>query len=428
MTIKLNTNLGAQSHLDLSNLPSSPSSPSSSHSFGKRKVSCSSPSSLKNCIEQENNISICDSPLKKVPFPDPPPASPPSSPPNHKRFCASPPSQNVGLSSNASPPARSLSANDTSTIASGVAKALFINRPRPEFSSLSHNINRPCPDFSCLSQSTNSRPAPPLAPRKSSSRSRIAREIDFTPPPPPNQPIVEVCQQFANNIHPQFKVKAVEGAKGDFVQLYSIIGQLYSVKTRTELVIKAFHDTRIEESRPMLNKYIGTALKQYQDLIKLNVRIAEIFNQPAKDGYYLMEYVPHPFVLKLKCPSENLELDLNYWRKNGKLSDLDPLSLQQLEQVRQTMNIAVQNNIPMDLKPDNWRVRENGDACLVDLMEEDDAVLLPCLNQALRRWCNGNIDLFYFFIKDFPPQFKENVISNFRRPSKEAPEGWVLSI
>lgn len=99
-------------------------------------------------------------------------------------------------------------------------------------------------------------------------------------------------------------------------------------------------------------------LNQYRDLRNNRIPVAEIYNAfEAKNGcgFFLVEIVPAPFY-----PN---------WNKGA---SIESLSIQQwtfLGQIKEIFEKSYRAGIIPDLKPDNLRVRSNGELAITDLRE-----------------------------------------------------------
>jgi len=214
----------------------------------------------------------------------------------------------------------------------------------------------------------------------------------------------------------QHTVHELEGAKGDYLQVYEVTSKepLIPGIGNDKILIKAFHEERIQESGPALNKYMTNTLKQYHTLTQHNVPIAKIHNvtaanpnQPLDDRFYIVEKIPHA-------------IDTSLWDQNQEYKDLPQKIQAQLDQAKKLFNSMIKLNIEMDLIPSNIRYNDDNQLFLIDFMEEPEEVrkdglhLLPCLIQALKQWANGNKNILNYLISDFfsiNPTFKQKVLS-----------------
>jgi hypothetical protein len=125
-----------------------------------------------------------------------------------------------------------------------------------------------------------------------------------------------------------------------------------------QVCIKIYHNECLQAFPRQADDLLETALEQYDQLIDADLPVAKILNyETALDDRYLVcEKLPHfkPNWGNAKCP-EDLELKDLYALKN-------------LENFFRWA-ICNRSEIPLDLRPSNFGVTEDGSLALLDFME-----------------------------------------------------------
>jgi hypothetical protein len=138
-------------------------------------------------------------------------------------------------------------------------------------------------------------------------------------------------------------------------------------------LLKAFHGEKTGFSEPKLRKYLEHSLENYEKIVNLRLSVAEILNKETA--------LASCFVIQKRIPHE-----------------LDIRNPQQMAQVQRFFTASKQNNVPMDLQPQNLRVDDNGLVHLIDFLEEDEELEITtevqyrinCSLIAFRRQCTSS--------------------------------------
>jgi len=171
-------------------------------------------------------------------------------------------------------------------------------------------------------EGADSPPAAPIKSQKFKSRAGVAAA--------PFNPFKDQHQKLLNGEFNLMKVTFF--AKGSYSNVYSIEG--------SDLLLKAFHGEKSGFHEPTLRKYLTHSAENYKAIQALGLPVAEI---TIKDGYILQRKIPHA---------------------------LDRNNPNQMEQVQAFFTASIQNNVPMDLQAQNFRVDNDGKVYLIDFLEE----------------------------------------------------------
>lgn len=195
----------------------------------------------------------------------------------------------------------------------------------------------------------------------------------------------------------KFTLKEVDGAYGDFVQIYRIASddttpQIVPDKSNEEVAVKVFHTRATTRNQPKtLMGFMESSLQQYKQLLAINAGmlsqegdiypVAKIWNADSatKDLFYIVEYIPYA-------------VDVSPWEDPlVMVENLDEKSQKILHSVRRFMELMDTNRIVLDPKPNNFRLDEAGNLYLVDFTEEpDEDDLTATLDQCIRLWSGDN--------------------------------------
>lgn len=199
-------------------------------------------------------------------------------------------------------------------------------------------------------------------------------------------PIVTKSEKIFKPLN--IKIKFI--AEGSFHSIFAIEGQ----PNRLLRVVnnKGHSDLGILEPRKYILK---TGYESYKKLQEARITVPEIYNDPFKDGYYVIENIP-----------DNPKIDA--WASPATTLDkLDRLAMRQLQQVKEyfdQMNRQVRANpeltagelvIP-DFQPHNVKVNRRNELVIIDFCEATDRIAsftrpaITALKDYMNSWANGN--------------------------------------
>lgn len=162
----------------------------------------------------------------------------------------------------------------------------------------------------------------------------------------------------------QVRISPIKGACGQHSQIYSLSQEIQLLETiaNHNLIVKIFQEPVImSKGDSVINSFLTTSLKQYQELRKAELPIVEIYNcETAKqDGYLLVEKViPFSMPWNEKTSKEVL------------LRDHKSI----LDQIKVFIDYASKSlsSIPLDLNADNFGINREGRLVLLDFMEHEE--------------------------------------------------------
>jgi hypothetical protein len=172
--------------------------------------------------------------------------------------------------------------------------------------------------------------SPPRAPTKSSKfNSRAGVAAPFNPFKDQHQKLLK--GEFNS-------MKVVFFAEGSYCNVYSIEGA-------DHLLLKAFHGVKSGFNESRLRNYLIHSAKNYAAIQALGLPVAEITNigTMVEKGHIIQRKIPH--ALDMDNPA-------------------------QMAKVQAFFTASSQNNVPMDLQAQNFRVDEKGTVYLIDFLEE----------------------------------------------------------
>jgi hypothetical protein len=172
----------------------------------------------------------------------------------------------------------------------------------------------------------------------------------------------------------------------------------------SKIVIKCFKNLQIETNAHLLGKYILHQLTQYHCLQSTELPHTPILNNPIKDHYIVTLFIPN------EIPNaffENLQNN-----NEAEYEDLDNQSKNILSQLKNFVTYAINNNIALNLRPNNFRLDENYKVYLVDFKEndDDDDGVIPYVKCALKKWCAGNYKIYCFLTSDIKDEDKATAL------------------
>jgi hypothetical protein len=171
--------------------------------------------------------------------------------------------------------------------------------------------------------------SPPPAPTKTSKfRSKAGVAAPFNPFKDQHQKLLK--GEFNSR-------KVVFFAEGSYCNVYSIEG--------SDLLLKAFHGAKSGFNQSRLRNYLSHSAQNYAKIQALGLPVAEITNigTMVEKGHIIQKKIPHA-------------LDMN--------------NQNHMAQVQAFFTASSQNNVPMDLQSQNFRVDEKGIVYLIDFLEE----------------------------------------------------------
>lgn len=272
-----------------------------------------------------------------------------------------------------------------------------------------HNLKRsraslPLPDFSPV-------PLPDLA---SAEEPNKKQKIEWRTPPTPRKPkkLSPIAQEFLSchrllqsgrlkYENHEYKVKAIDGARGEFKQAYEVIDtqNIYKNFSNDQLIVKAFHDLRINKSPARLGEFKKTSLKQYEILTELGLAVAKWLNKETaiKDQFDIFERIPHAVNLKPWASKKNI---------HKKFEELEESDQKILKQFKIFLNTSVEKMFEIDLLPQNFRLNDKGILHLIDLTDEKVEIvnlndLAVEILQKLELWSKGNSSIYDYLSQDF---------------------------
>lgn len=189
-----------------------------------------------------------------------------------------------------------------------------------------------------------------------------------------------------------FTISAIPGAKGQHSQAYTISSarNLFSGYQNDQLLFKAYQQEVVLNARKNVEMFARNSLKQYGQLLAIQFPIARILNVKTifRDGYFLVEKIPHPFEIS--------------WDENTPIVSLDEETKLRLFQVKVMFASAFDQKIAVDLSADNVRVDNQGRVVLIDFMEEDETNPFstnpfgPLVAKCLLTFSRGNSEIEAF--------------------------------
>ncbi|MBA2368577.1 MAG: hypothetical protein H0V82_06095 [Candidatus Protochlamydia sp.] len=137
---------------------------------------------------------------------------------------------------------------------------------------------------------------------------------------------------------------------------------------------------------------LETGYKSYKELQSNGFKVPKIYNDPLKDGYYVIEEI-------LNVPR------LTSWQGNISFNQLDWTSQKQLKQVREVL-FKMQNKNELlvpDFKPHNVQFDGNHDLIIIDFCEDRSLpAFSPSVTDLIKEysyeWANGNLNIFNYLM------------------------------
>lgn len=168
-------------------------------------------------------------------------------------------------------------------------------------------------------------------------------------------------------------------------------------KMAGELVVKCYHERRASQVvDKALENWTAYSMNQYRTLLEHNgtvpeeeqLSIADIFNNPSEDGFFLCERLP----IKWN--------DFTLWKDNNVTVESLPSDVRErLTNYRKFFIYAIKNNVPLDINEGNFGMRAgSNDLVLLDFLEEEEDEALPLLNTNIKKISNGNRNIFTFLL------------------------------
>ena len=217
----------------------------------------------------------------------------------------------------------------------------------------------PAPDFSWQvpGDGDQSYCSPPPAPQKKSIKRTEAKA----------QGLFEQVHTTLHNTHlfthekRAFTVR--EMARGTYSAVYEIVAPensiLYTVPT-SELVVKAYHGIKTGFDANTLRGYLEHSLKNYAQVLSLELPVAKILNVTTaqETGFIIQEKIPH---------------------------EIDVTNTTHRIQAQKFITASVENNIRMDLQPQNLKVKKDNTVVLIDFVEDEESTE-TYITKACRAW------------------------------------------
>lgn len=154
----------------------------------------------------------------------------------------------------------------------------------------------------------------------------------------------------------KFKIKRTCVGRGDYCEVFEIAEgqpQLFSSFKNNQILFKRYQKRLVECRGNSVSDFFNYSMDQYDQLEELGYPIAQILNRRTakEDGFFLVEKIPHAFPKPLHYGScDEIELYLN--------------------QVACMFQVASDFNIPVDLKRQNVKIKDDGTVTLIDFREE----------------------------------------------------------
>lgn len=153
-----------------------------------------------------------------------------------------------------------------------------------------------------------------------------------------------------------YKVCAKKDARGAYMQAYEVTDEKELIKgySNDQILIKAFHKSRIDSSPAELKKFMQSALNQYDFFKKENINVAKIHNYSTakQDLCYVVEKIDREINWK------NFEFDASYLDENKSHNDEEKyLAHQILKQLKNIFDFVVKNEKQIDIHPANVRYK-----------------------------------------------------------------------
>jgi len=119
---------------------------------------------------------------------------------------------------------------------------------------------------------------------------------------------------------------------------------VYEVEDNKDIVVKAFHGENTGFNQKLLETYLENIMNNYESITKAGLPVGLIIN--------LSSLMTDRCIVQ-QCIPDEIEIG----------------SKDQLEQIKPFFRISIQNQIVMDLQPQNFRVKD-GNVYLIDFVEE----------------------------------------------------------
>lgn len=154
-----------------------------------------------------------------------------------------------------------------------------------------------------------------------------------------------------------------EMARGTYSAVYEVVepenGVLYTVPT-SELVVKAYHGSKTGFDTKTLRGHLEHSLKNYDQVLSLKLPVAQILNKStARDeGFIIQEKIPH---------------------------EIDVTNTTHRIQAQKFITASVENDIRMDLQPQNLKVKKDNTVVLIDFVEDEESTE-TYITKACRAW------------------------------------------
>ncbi len=190
------------------------------------------------------------------------------------------------------------------------------------------------------------------AQEEKTTRQSFPLSVSKQPPPAPRKKSIVSAQRMVKNkpfIEARKHFEILATTAGAQTEKLSSEGQYKEVFLRENRVIKVYKQKHDESS---LEEWTQNAMEQYRWCLSRELPCATIYNDPVSDGYFETEYVPFSVQDKIGQIMANSQLKENF-----------------LSMLTHFFASAIQCRVSLDLQFANFRVREDGTLCLVDLRE-----------------------------------------------------------
>ena len=213
------------------------------------------------------------------------------------------------------------------------------------------------------------------------------------------------------------QLSKVEGAKGDFFQLYRAIHVLMDgIEISVidgipvdKLIIKSFREdgSHTQAELRNFNIIMQTKFQQYQEAIRAELPMSKLAyaDNLLDNCFFMEEYIPDPF--------------LPLWNPNTPLDQIDPQTKKYIDQIKKIVQKAFEEQIPLDLKIDNLRIKTeevviaedgsvvitpiDGKVIVCDLYEKKEP-FSEVICYMLRSLANGNQEIYNYLIPVMPKE------------------------
>lgn len=183
----------------------------------------------------------------------------------------------------------------------------------------------------------------------------------------------------------KFSIAAIEGAEGNFSQVYTLFGDSPFIEgvSNDNIVIKLFHRHRVDaNAQDTVLGWVKTLIGQYKALATTDLPIIRIYNAETalEDGYIVAQKI-------------NPILE-SFWSKDMEPKELEKSFGTELKQFKHFFKFASEQKTatPLDLQLTNFGFNEEGQILLLDFKEEsEDLFGEQCAFKMIEKQCAESV-------------------------------------